>query len=415
MKSGKKFLGWAVKSGLEDLAKYFLYVGVGVPLVGLFLRITGVLPSNWVFPPVSGSQWFCATCLILYGGLLGISASALTLGRKVADSRVESLSTRLESSVSKLEDTLLKARFGDLWLSHPWDYVGYLEAVNQDYKVANPHGHLNEITLYGTMVGLSFLLPEPLFEHIKRTEGQFKKLWLIGSNAEAQLASNGSKEELSRFPIYLIAQLSQSLFRNNSPFPNWMIQGKTLKVGICYLNHDMLSAAILCRGQEAATLQALDSSVFQRIIKGEQAQPGFRYHNSRNVDAFDRVQAVLDNVKQQFDDDGLETAFARKCEVWQFSGIGTEPHLKIVNPHWKVDNEQNPTNVETIKGRIYDTDPLTIYNFVGLDTIRAIADLLLRHVLNLTPIDSLQPLVALHRANDWQMSRLRQVTPAVVP
>lgn len=401
---------WLTRSGAEDVLKFVVYSCVGIPAVALALRVTGVLPSSYVLPTVTMSQGACAALLALYGACLGVAISALTFGRKAADRRVEDASDRWDGCVVKLEDTLLKARFGDLWLSHPWDYVGYLEGVDRTYRAANQHGHLSEITLYGSMVGFSFLLPGAICSHIKRANGQFSKLRLLGSNTETKLSNQHNNEELSRFPLYLVAQLTEQLFTIDQQFSNLLRSGKRLSIQICFLEHDMLSAAIHCRGVEAATLQALDSALFKRIIKGEQAQPGFRYPNTTHVDAFDRVQAVLDNVARHFADDGVPNGTKRKCEVWEFSKNNAEPFLKIKNPHWNVDDKQRASRVDVIKGQRYYASSDECLEYTGVTNILSVVGLLLSSLRNLQPIMELEPLVNEYKTDDWLKSRSFSVT-----
>lgn len=386
------------------------------------------MPEFW---KLTGWQWFLVIIFPLILIALGTVIALFGFVQRWEDERIEAMlgqwKTSTDAQISKLtiasdevgnrwkrcasdlEIQLRKARFDELWLSHPWEYVDYIEKVDTAYAAMHS-GHVGEITIYGTMVGFSFLLPMPLSKHVERSDGQFTRLRLLGSNTEARLSSAHGNEELSRFPLYLLAQLAEHLVAPESTFADHLKAGKTFTVQVCYLEHDMLSAAILYRGVEAATLQALDSAIFQRIIEGKQPQPGFRYPNSDQADAYDRVEAVLDNVANRFAGDGEPSADGRKCEVWRFYGNAHEIALKISNPHWRLDDNNNPTRAEMIKAKDYYSATNSELDLPGIDVIRMVVGMLLVHLRSLSPIDRLHPIVKEFSDNDWAKSRTARET-----
>lgn len=179
------------------------------------------MAQNWfggLFPMPDFSklekwQWFLVIALPLGLIALGGAVAFIAFGQRWEEQRINDMLRQWKKSTDHLiaklstgaldvegqwkrcaadiETQLLKARFGELWLSHPWEYEKYLQDVDAAYA-AEHQQHVNEITLYGTMVGFSFLLPVPLFEHVLRAQGQFTHLRLLAQTPGAACPAAGN-------------------------------------------------------------------------------------------------------------------------------------------------------------------------------------------------------------------------------
>lgn len=392
-------------SSVQDIIKIIIYAFFILPIVGFAMNSIGALPDKFTLPALTNHQKFAALYIVSYGFILGFLFSILIVGRQLGRWNTQQLTNRLETSIDSLSQLIQGTQLKAFPLSRPWHYIDYLTRASAGYAQSHSAGHLNEITLYGTMVGFSFLLPQPLADFIANSAARSFTLRLIASNCSTRLSTGTGNDELSIFPLYLVAQVVHKLALSSTGFFSLGRKDYTLRIQVCYLKRDMLSAAIHCRGVEAVTLQALDSDMFAKVVKGEQLQPGFRYHSSSDLNAFNRVEAVLDNVAGAFTTDGQNNAGLEKCEIWRLSRKRSANTLSIINPHWVLDNRNSSTQVTILSSANYAQRSNEQIDFQGANEIRKFIDALKSHLHSLTSINSMQQIVDEYSKNDWELSR----------
>ncbi len=269
----------------------------------------------------------------------------------------------LDSLVTDLQKEKLRR---ELWLSRPWEYVDFIHKVDQKHAAQQSGRHIETITLYGTMVGFAFLLPEALRNHACRAGQEFRSLRLIASEAETDLGPDTLHRDLVHYPIYLVARLVHYLLATCEKFPKSLANGAEFDIEILYVSHDLISAAILLGNEEVAILQALDSKTFADILSLKDFQPGFRYPNEgQRSGAFDRHKAALEHMVQNI-------TSHNHLERWQFRASKKSVTLRITKPHWR----REKGNVALISPAKYDQSN-NVYSFTGASDITKFVDGLL--------------------------------------
>ncbi|MCX6580143.1 MAG: hypothetical protein NT166_08155 [Candidatus Aminicenantes bacterium] len=217
--------------------------------------------------------------------------------------------------------------FKSMWISQPWEYITEIERADKEVSGKNAaYTHINSITLYGTMVGFAFLLPEALRNHLCRAKNQFHTLWLYAS--DAKLATIDGEKPLVNYPLYLTAQLVSILLECKSFLELLKSDDFQFTIKIGYFPHDLFNAVIHLSNHEIAILQALDRDGLARILNGEELQYGTRFINTpEEIGAYERFATAIAN---------LNNTFKRKREIWTIRGCGGKdtPVIKIENPHW---------------------------------------------------------------------------------
>ena len=244
-----------------------------------------------------------------------------------------------QAIADRILSTAAKSTFQNVWLTKPWEYIDFIEKA--DDKIVNSTSlqkHIERITLYGTMVGFAFILPEALRKQACRAQEQLKSITIIASDEETIVGD--SSRQLVCYPLWLIVRLTQLLLECNR-FISPIISGcHDFNIKIGYLPHDVFTAAIHLPPNEMVVLQALDSLALIRVLEGIEMQRGFLYtnENAKN-DLYDRYVAVLRSLENQFYTNAKRKREGqRKREKWRFVGTGGNLVLEISNPHWTWNN-----------------------------------------------------------------------------
>ncbi|WP_250125524.1 hypothetical protein [Chroococcidiopsis sp. CCMEE 29] len=216
----------------------------------------------------------------------------------------------------------------NMMLLRPYDYIKFLEEADKFHVDEQAGAHIGTITLYGTMTGFAFLLPEAIRNHACRSLKDFTTIRILASDAYLD------SKALVVYPLYLTCQIIDELLFQCSRVRNIILEYEEprheITVEIVYIPHDLFNAAILMEDAIVASLQALETKNFIKILQGERQQIGFAYKNTQEtLDAYERYNTALNNMWEYHRNQ-------RKVEKWTINKdlASNQLALKISNPHW---------------------------------------------------------------------------------
>ncbi len=361
---------------LRDEAWKYIFVLFGFTILWVFFKFVLSELAKLDFGFQNINQWYSFGICVALGVMFGYSSCMALLSAKYKRLEVErnnrvtacigslgkTISEQITTSLEKVHaipdiasqlqtdhsiwvrkatDVLAEAKKGPLskmWLSEPWQYIDRFREVNISHQ-GDSNSHIKQVSLYGTMVGFAFLLPEPLRNLICQTELDLQQINIITSDAAPMI--DESCHELVHYPLCLATSLLQLIIEGKSckHIPELMKNtGKTLEICIYYLPHDLLTAAIHFGEEEIILLQAFDFATFRQVIAGNEEQKGVRYRSKAPSDeeraAYRRYQAVLGNIMSSVKS-GLTQNSGIRCEKWTLAGTSNGFNLCVENPHWK--------------------------------------------------------------------------------
>ena len=256
--------------------------------------------------------------------------------RKVSQSYVSFLEwgEQWKEIANRAIDTLARESIRDLILLKPDEYIKFIENSDKRYqKQNNTKSHIRSITLFGTMIGFSFLLPEAICNHAFSYPDYFGTLRLIASDAYLDT------KPLVHYPLYLTYQIIELLLSCNKIEEKILEKKEEITIEIIYVPHDLFNAAIFIENSNLVLLQALDSKSFSDILYGARSQAGFISEYSKTdysrTKEYERYKNAINNIRQYYQQE-------RKFERWKLlkDSNSDKIALEISNPHWIYQNHE---------------------------------------------------------------------------